>query len=720
MSVPGGTTAYQAYQKIKIKIKISMDNAGNTAPESSTPSGRGILADVTNLTAAEVRRKRERERYASLSADQKKAEVKNNRESRQRNKEATTSLTGSNLNKQTPISVDINDVESSRPCNVSIPHTAIVTGTLADVTNLSPLELKRKRQIEWYASLSAEQKQARQQKNREYRKRSKEPATPLTDEVTLDGNVTNLTAAQLSNYRARKRYNALSGDQKEARLQQMRDNYHRRKRNMTFTSISENESDQLPITPRRLSFADNTGIESSQPVFTPRRLPFSWNMMEISNTQTSDIVDHTTEDNNVVVDISGQNSGNETHQPIGVVMNEATISEHSDDDDDESFLMRGQEGDPPGRGDVSKYLSLLYVVSEMGAQDLIGGLSSYVKSIDSASTLENVWVTSSKPYLIRLTVKKLRLILMEDTRIGQDCFNLAVRSFAYQDVHTDGTVPKHCMDLRFWISLGFARGKAYHKEPTNAELFMYASSWPECGYDVSCCNSGKKLFILDPKPVSDAYSRNPAGPDSRKIMCISDNLMKAWGRCGWAEDLMQWEHVFPDIPHEDQTLSGYLVYLFMRKWSNGELKLPAYKVGTFVSICSLKISASVEYDENKPMVGDGSEGSITSKFNEKTYSGQSLRTTGQPMQWGIISFNHDRASVSSDKYIVKDLNGPLNGLSQPFVQKPKQAQCTWIQNNSNNNQRRHQSIKQWQQRQRPGSQLWLLVDSFLSPSLSST
>uniref|UniRef100_A0A0D9WX75 Uncharacterized protein n=1 Tax=Leersia perrieri TaxID=77586 RepID=A0A0D9WX75_9ORYZ len=259
MSVPGGTTAYQAYQKIKIKIKISMDNAGNTAPESSTPSGRGILADVTNLTAAEVRRKRERERYASLSADQKKAEVKNNRESRQRNKEATTSLTGSNLNKQTPISVDINDVESSRPCNVSIPHTAIVTGTLADVTNLSPLELKRKRQIEWYASLSAEQKQARQQKNREYRKRSKEPATPLTDEVTLDGNVTNLTAAQLSNYRARKRYNALSGDQKEARLQQMRDNYHRRKRNMTFTSISENESDQLPITPRRLSFADNTG-----------------------------------------------------------------------------------------------------------------------------------------------------------------------------------------------------------------------------------------------------------------------------------------------------------------------------------------------------------------------------------------------------------------------------------------------------------------------------
>uniref|UniRef100_A0A0D9WH46 Uncharacterized protein n=1 Tax=Leersia perrieri TaxID=77586 RepID=A0A0D9WH46_9ORYZ len=159
------------------------------------------------------------------------------------------------------------------------------------------------------------------------------------------------------------------------------------------------------------------------------------------------------------------------------------------------------EVDRPVTGSVSKYLSLLYVVSEMGAQDLIGGLYSYVKSIDGATTLENVWVTSSRPYLINLTCKKLQMILHGDKGMDHDRFNLAVRSFVYEDVcmmkTSQGGVSNHFMDLRFWISLGFARGKHYHKEPTNDELFM--------------------------------------------------------------------------------TQSGYLVYLFMRSWSNGELRLPTYK-----------------------------------------------------------------------------------------------------------------------------------------------
>uniref|UniRef100_A0A0D9XBV7 Uncharacterized protein n=1 Tax=Leersia perrieri TaxID=77586 RepID=A0A0D9XBV7_9ORYZ len=129
----------------------------------------------------------------------------------------------------------------------------------------------------------------------------------------------------------------------------------------------------------------------------------------------------------------------------------------------------------------------------MGAQDLIGGFYSYVRSIDGATTLENVWVTSSRPYLINLTCKKLQMVLHEDKGMDHDCFNLAVRSFVYEDVHmtktSQGGVSNHFMDLRFWISLGFARGKNYHREPTNDELFMYASSWPDCGYDFSHCKS---------------------------------------------------------------------------------------------------------------------------------------------------------------------------------------------------------------------------------------
>nr|ABA99413.1 hypothetical protein LOC_Os12g42770 [Oryza sativa Japonica Group] len=46
------------------------------------------------------------------------------------------------------------EVRNETPSNVSIPST-IVTGTPANVTNLSAIELRRKRDREVYASLSA-------------------------------------------------------------------------------------------------------------------------------------------------------------------------------------------------------------------------------------------------------------------------------------------------------------------------------------------------------------------------------------------------------------------------------------------------------------------------------------------------------------------------------------------------------------------------------------
>uniref|UniRef100_A0A0D9WNX2 Ubiquitin-like protease family profile domain-containing protein n=1 Tax=Leersia perrieri TaxID=77586 RepID=A0A0D9WNX2_9ORYZ len=157
-----------------------------------------------------------------------------------------------------------------------------------------------------------------------------------------------------------------------------------------------------------------------------------------------------------------------------------------------------------------------------------------------------------------LTCRKLQMILQED-----------------KDVHTmktrQGGVPNHYMDLRFWISLGFAHAKDYHKEPTDDELFMYASSWPDCVYDFSRCNSilipvywlggywlvildkeGKKLYILDPRPVNEKYKSYPVGPYTKKNVCISENLMRAMGRCGWAKDIALWEPVFPNIPHEHE------------------------------------------------------------------------------------------------------------------------------------------------------------------------
>lgn len=66
-----------------------------------------------------------------------------------------------------------------------------------------------------------------------------------------------------------------------------------------------------------------------------------------------------------------------------------------------------------------------------------------------------VWVRSSKPYSISLSLRKLQKILMKDQPMDRDCFNLAVRKFAYDDIQlmkkNRGTISKHYLDLQFWV-----------------------------------------------------------------------------------------------------------------------------------------------------------------------------------------------------------------------------------------------------------------------------
>ncbi|XP_052141241.1 uncharacterized protein LOC127761066 [Oryza glaberrima] len=69
-----------------------MDNNTHVStPESSSiPTGDaslGVLSDITNLSAAELRRKHARERYALLSVEDKEARNKKAREKRQQKKE---------------------------------------------------------------------------------------------------------------------------------------------------------------------------------------------------------------------------------------------------------------------------------------------------------------------------------------------------------------------------------------------------------------------------------------------------------------------------------------------------------------------------------------------------------------------------------------------------------------------------------------------------------
>lgn len=114
--------------------------------------------------------------YASLSAEEKEAKLQNNRDYRQRKKEAKTSLTGTIL----LAFVLISAVIGLRLINIHV-HA----GTLDDITNLSAIELGRKRDKEMYASLPAQKKEAKLQKKRDYRQRKKEATISPTGIILL-------------------------------------------------------------------------------------------------------------------------------------------------------------------------------------------------------------------------------------------------------------------------------------------------------------------------------------------------------------------------------------------------------------------------------------------------------------------------------------------------------------------------------------------------------
>ena len=59
---------------------------------------------------------------------------------------------------------------------------------------------------------------------------------------------------------------------------------------------------------------------------------------------------------------------------------------------------------------------------------------------------------SSKPYPIGLTLKKIQNIIRLDQPMDNDCFNMAVRIVACDDIIQLVETDVHYMDLRFCVS----------------------------------------------------------------------------------------------------------------------------------------------------------------------------------------------------------------------------------------------------------------------------
>ncbi|KQK15694.2 hypothetical protein BRADI_1g24421v3 [Brachypodium distachyon] len=175
-----------------------------------------------------------------------------------------------------------------------------------------------------------------------------------------------------------------------------------------------------------------------------------------------------------------------------------------------------------------RYQSLISVVSNMSIHELEGGLCNYIKSISSAETLEKVWVQSSDPNPISLTLKRLQGMVNEKLPMERDCFNLVVRKIMFDDIHTvkkrKGLISKHCLDTRFWIHIPIQSNSGFI-------LFVLAKDT-------------RTVYILDPTPIDPNYQRNPYAKYVPRLLWIAEHLSKAMSqacpRSTWNENIFLW------------------------------------------------------------------------------------------------------------------------------------------------------------------------------------
>uniref|UniRef100_A0A0E0JI25 Ubiquitin-like protease family profile domain-containing protein n=1 Tax=Oryza punctata TaxID=4537 RepID=A0A0E0JI25_ORYPU len=204
-----------------------------------------------------------------------------------------------------------------------------------------------------------------------------------------------------------------------------------------------------------------------------------------------------------------------------------------------------------------KYSSLLSVVSTMGKQELISGLLHYIQQINCAEAMEKVWVQSSRPQSISLSLKQLQLVLKKDKPLDHNCFNMSIRKFMYENIQTihktEETVANHCLDLKFWVATGFGLSPVNRDDIDLAKL---VGSWSKIHYNANRAPCSKlysghtrsrTLYVLNPNPLNPAYKNNPNMRYIRKVLAIADHFNKAmWKACPgsrWNEYISLWRPI---------------------------------------------------------------------------------------------------------------------------------------------------------------------------------
>uniref|UniRef100_I1QAA5 Uncharacterized protein n=1 Tax=Oryza glaberrima TaxID=4538 RepID=I1QAA5_ORYGL len=111
--------------------------------------------------------------------------------------------------------------------------------------------------------------------------------------------------------------------------------------------------------------------------------------------------------------------------------------------------------------------------------------------------MEKVWVQSSSPHFISLSLKHLQSVLKKDEPLESECFNMAICKFVYEKIQTihktKEAISNHCLDLQFWNATGFGKDPVHHD---NVDLAKTISSWSKIHYKLSQCKSYAMLEAL--------------------------------------------------------------------------------------------------------------------------------------------------------------------------------------------------------------------------------
>ncbi|KAM0836196.1 hypothetical protein ACQ4PT_062472 [Festuca glaucescens] len=131
----------------------------------------------------------------------------------------------------------------------------------------------------------------------------------------------------------------------------------------------------------------------------------------------------------------------------------------------------------------NRYQSLMSILSNLSIHELVGGLCNYIISINSVETLEKIWIQSSKPYPISLTLKTLQGMLNNELPMDPDYFNLVVRNIMFDDIQMvkkrRGLIKKHYLDMCFWMTTDFGRHPNFRKKLDVEQLANSVRSWPD-------------------------------------------------------------------------------------------------------------------------------------------------------------------------------------------------------------------------------------------------